>query len=180
MLFNYILDKEGRTMNDLMMREATLKDYDAYYKIKCDPKNVEWSGFSTPPDYERLKGRFETFFQDDKQGLLLFEFDEEVIGYVNFFSTLDGNSVETSHGALTGNKVSGLGYKMLKMAVEFIDNSENCRDAKSIIGWVAENNFASLQNILKNGYQPTGESEVRMLNGNNVTFVQYEKARGKK
>ena len=178
MSFNHFLDKEGRPMTDLMMREATLQDYDAYYKIKCDPKNVEWSGFSTPPDYEKMKGRFETFFQDDEQGLLLFEFGGEVIGYVNFFLTEDGEGIETSHGALSDNAVKSLGYKMLKMTIHFVENSDRFNSVNTIIGWVAESNFASLQNVIKNGYQPTGKTENRELFLGCIKFIQYKKEIG--
>lgn len=42
-------------MEELTYKQATLADYDDFYKIKCDPENVKWSGFASAPDYERMK-----------------------------------------------------------------------------------------------------------------------------
>ncbi|MCK7630245.1 hypothetical protein M0D73_10280 [Shewanella putrefaciens] len=166
-------------MNELMMREATPQDYDAYYNIKCEKNNILWSGYSNQPNYEKLKTRFDDFFIDDTQGLLLFEFNNEVIGYVNFFFTEKKEFVETSHGALSNEKIKSLGYKMLKMANHYFDSSDRFNSIKGVIGWVAESNFASLQNVIKNGYHPTGKSEVRQLAIGRVKFDQYKKKRAK-
>lgn len=167
--------KKGSIMSDLLMREATYNDFDYYYKIKCDTKNVEWSGFQSSPDYDGLKKRFKSFFDDGKQRLLLFENNGNVIGYVNFFYTTDGEHIETSHGTLSDHNIKSLGFKMLKMAVQYIENSERYRDIQGIVGWVAENNIASLQNVIKNGYTPTGKTEFREIMGKSTKFVQYER-----
>ena len=45
-------------MEELTYKQATLSDYDDFYKIKCDPENVKWSGFASTPDYERMKEWF--------------------------------------------------------------------------------------------------------------------------
>jgi len=45
-------------MEELTYKQATLSDYDDFYKIKCDPENVKWSGFASAPDYERMKEWF--------------------------------------------------------------------------------------------------------------------------
>lgn len=159
------------------MREAVLDDYDSYFKIKSDPLNVMWSGFSAKPDYDALKKRFRQFFDDPKQCLLLFENKDEIIGYVNFFYTVDGKNIETSHGALSDHKVKSLGSKMLKMVIQYLETNEKYIGIQSIVGWVAENNIASLQNVLKNGYKATGKFEYRLIMGNNTKFLQYKRER---
>ncbi|MBY6198454.1 GNAT family N-acetyltransferase [Vibrio hangzhouensis] len=164
-------------MNELVMRVARPEDYDSYYKIKCDPKNVEWSGFSTPPKYDVLKQRYEQFFSDEKQGLLLFESDNRVIGYVNYWVSADGREIETSHGALSEKTVKGLGTKMLRLAIAHIEHGDNRLQAQSIIGWVSEYNIASLQNVLRNGYKSTGETEIRQIGSNEHKFTKYKRAK---
>ena len=46
-------------MEGLTYRQATQGDYDDFYKIKCDPENVKWSGFASAPDYDRMKEWYE-------------------------------------------------------------------------------------------------------------------------
>ncbi|MFH0259629.1 GNAT family N-acetyltransferase [Vibrio barjaei] len=163
-------------MNELVMRVARPEDYDSYYQIKCDPKNVEWSGFSTPPKYDALKQRYEQFFNDEKQGLLLFESDNSVIGYVNYWVSADGKEIETSHGALSEKTVKGLGTKMLRLAIAHIEHDDSLQ-VQCIIGWVSEYNIASLQNVLRNGYRSTGETEIREIGGKEHKFTKYKRAK---
>lgn len=165
-------------MNDLIMRKATINDYDAYYRIKCDPKNVEWSGFLTPPNYIKLKSRFNAFFDCERQHLFLFESHDIVIGYLNLHILDDGLCIETSHGAISRHNIKSLGSKMLNSVIQYIERDNTFFQARYMIGWVAESNIASIQNVLKNRYKSTDEVEYRQINGNNEKFVKYKRRIG--
>jgi RimJ/RimL family protein N-acetyltransferase len=166
-------------MSDLSIREATKQDYEHYFAIKCDPNNIIWSGFLTQPDHEKLKERFNLFFDDESQALLMFEIKGLIVGFLNVHVVDYGNAIETSHGALSGHKGKGLGFKMLKIAIQYISDSSRYTGVQSVIGWVAETNLASLQNVLKNGYQANGEVEFRQLDNIEHKFVKYIKLLGK-
>lgn len=162
-------------MTGLVLREAQLEDFEHYFKIKSDPENVKWSGFQNPPPYQALEVRYKAFFEDKDQALLLFEANGVVVGYVNLHLVLDEQAVETSHGSLFNHGISGLGVKMLRMTVKYIEDNDIYPDAKNMLGWVAEDNIASLQNILRNGYKSTGESDTRIIDGKPKVFKKYLK-----
>lgn len=49
-------EREGDTLISLKLAEPN--DFCFFYRLKCEPSNIAWSGHDKPPDYEELKHFF--------------------------------------------------------------------------------------------------------------------------
>ena len=77
-------------------------DFDTFYRIKCDKKAVEFSGFNSAPDRTKFYEVYQRIMSNDKQVLLFFMDTEK-----------DNQICSTFHyEILDEERVEGLGYNV--------------------------------------------------------------------
>jgi ribosomal-protein-alanine N-acetyltransferase len=152
-------------MDELHYKIAELADFEDFYKLKSEPGNIFWSGFTDAPDYDGFKIHYKKELARDDRTIIFLYINNHIAGYVAIsFCDVD-KTVETAHGVLKGYSGRGLGKELIKYAVDY--SKLEIPDADNIIGWIAENNIGSIKNVLGNGYTATGEFEF-------ITFQQVE------
>lgn len=132
--------------NGFNLSMARADDFEFYYRLKSEPSSVYWSGFSGQPDKASLRGFWNKNIEiqnNERQILILFKNDDP-LGYVqaNFYN----NSIELSMGILEEYRGKGFGSLIIGKALEHF------KDTSCFFSFVREDNFASKNCFLKNGF----------------------------
>lgn len=152
-------------MDDLHYKIAEITDFEDFYKLKSEPGNIFWSGFTEAPDYDGFKDLYKQWLTREDRTIIFLYINDDIAGYVTIsFCDVD-NTVETAHGVLKDFSGRGLGKELIRYAVDYAQLE--IPEADNIIGWIAESNIGSIKNVLVNGYTTTEEFEFR-------TFQQVE------
>lgn len=146
-------------MEGLSYKKASLEDYDDFYKIKCDPENVKWSGFATAPDYDRMKEWYRQQLEGDKRTIYLCYWNGEVCGFF-YLDRLSKEEFEAaSSGVLAEYTGRGIGTWMVKTRIELAEKE----GASSVSSWIADENPRSWERFEKLGFEKTDENEERQI-----------------
>ena len=149
----------------MIIRVANKDDYDGYYQIKSDEKNVFWGGWATVPDYEAFKKVFMSRISDSKRREYICIIDGQIVGYLA--AVILDSKVEISYGVKSCYSGQGIATALIDFAVkEFVN--------KSIIAWVSEKNIGSQKCLLKNGFLKSEENERRSLQLDKDEHVFYK------
>lgn len=160
-----------------LYKVESIDDFEDYLKIKSDPTAIQWSGFSTAPDPEKLKKHFQHLLDDcfPKGDILVYLKDEqtgELMGY-DLMTKIDDETIESSgHSILSAHQGKGLGTILFSLLVPFARNL----GYKKFTGWISENNIGSIKNVERNGFVKTSESKVVRLEAmdREDVFYKYE------
>lgn len=138
----------------MIIREASELDYDGYYQIKSDEKNVFWGGWATAPNYETFKNVFISRISDTQRREYVCIIDGQIVGYLA--AVILDSKIEISYGIRSIYSGQGIATALIGFAVdEFTD--------KTIIAWVSEQNIGSQKCLLKNGFIKSEDFEKRSL-----------------
>lgn len=153
---------------------ATTEDFDAFFKIKCDPENIKWSGFSQAPDKNRLYGWYLKILQSDKRTIYLVEFDAVIVGFFYLDKIDSERYVAASSGILKEYCNLGIGTK----TIVWRENLAREKGGKIIETWVSELNLYSYKRLIKNGWLKTSCYEIKdiPLAGGAQKFYKWEKS----
>lgn len=142
----------------------SIDDFEDYFKIKSDKTAVLWSGFSCPPDKEKLRVHFNKLLTENfpKGDILVYLKDDEtnaLIGY-DLLTKLDDETVESSgHSILSEWQGKGYGTLLFKLLVDYTRKI----GYKKFTGWISEKNIGSIKNVEKNGFVRTEEWRMGKL-----------------
>lgn len=156
-------EKEKISASELTYRMATMDDYDDFYKIKCDPENVKWSGFPSAPDYGRMKEWYSQQLNSEKRTIYLCYWKEQVCGFFYLDNVSDeefgagasgvlteytGKGIsEITYGVLTHYSGFGIGTELVRYALHTHANKNSL-----FCAWVSDINKASERCFEKNGF----------------------------
>lgn len=130
----------------LTLHRASGDDFEAYYRLKCDPEAIKWSGFASAPDYMRLKAHFESLVCSDKLVFFLKD-NDRIVGYCQI--STDGSVAEVDgYSVLSDYAGKGYGTRLLAMVIDELRASPCDR----IIARVSEKNLASIKCFSRNGF----------------------------
>lgn len=134
------------------------KDFDGFYKIKSDPQNVIWSGFSLPPNYASLRDWFFSNLNNTNRRIyLIWKDDVEIIGFFYLDKISERIFEAASSGILTKYTKRGIGTKTLQWREELSREY----GAEIIQTWVSENNPASYHRLEKLDWIKTENFEYK-------------------
>lgn len=160
---------------DYLEEMKSLKDFDAFFKLKCQKDSVLWSGFSSEPDYDRLKEYVQkSIINNPSNHLFLFKDGRtnDVMGYCQFNKETDEIAEGRGSGLFKQYQGCGLASVMNKLLLE---------KAKEygfhyIYGWCSENNEASKKALIDSGHKKTDISVERYISilGESQTFYKWE------
>ena len=130
----------------LTLHRASGDDFEAYYRLKCDPEAIKWSGFASAPDYMRLKAHFKALVCSDKLVFFLKD-NDRIVGYCQI--STDGSVAEVDgYSVLSDYTGKGYGTRLLAMVIDELRASPCGR----IIARVSERNLASIKCFSRNGF----------------------------
>ncbi|MFT6245441.1 MAG: RimJ/RimL family protein N-acetyltransferase [Salibacteraceae bacterium] len=160
------------TNNALLVREVSQNDYGQYHKIRSENKNLYWTGYDKPPDYNSFKDWFEKRIVDpDKHLYLVYENNNCVgslnIDYYESYAAIGYSIIEIFEG-------KGLATKMVEKAILLIKNDAKGRITISkVIAWINENNVGSSRVANKNGMYKSKEQKLKVRFGKEEIYYQY-------
>lgn len=143
-------------MEGLTYKVAVFEDYEDFYKIKCDPENVKWSGFASAPNYDKMKNWFYQQIKEKKRSIYLAYWNGDVCGFFYLDKLLYKDTEEIGYGVMTNFTGRGIGTALVEIGIKLCKASE-------LIAWVSENNRASERCFEKNGFLKLLIKEQRMM-----------------
>jgi RimJ/RimL family protein N-acetyltransferase len=148
---------------------ASEQNYDDYHKIRSEKKNLFWTGYEKPPDYEKFKQWYKNRINDPKKDLYLVYCDNQCVGSLNvdYYEgyVFIGYSVKEQHEG------KGYGTFIVKNALEIVKQKPEYQFVRA---WINEKNIGSIRVVEKNGFYKTDVSEIRQRFGKNETFLMFE------
>lgn len=148
---------------EISFRRATLseEDFEAFYRIKCDPNNVVWSGFSTAPNHDKFKIWYEKQIIENIREIWFAVMEDVVVGFY-YIIPCDEDCITGGYGVLSEYCGRGIGTRLM------YERDQRClQEGKVSVAWIAEENIASTKCMLKQGYRPQEDTEVRKILINN-------------
>jgi RimJ/RimL family protein N-acetyltransferase len=156
----------------VFVQKAKLEDYEDYLEIRSEKKNLFWTGYSNPPDYEKFKLWFNERINNPKRDIYLMYTNDGCLGSLH----LDIYDEYIAIGYSIKEKYEGRGYasKLVKEAINICNliKLQN-RDIKLIIAWINQHNFASIKVAEKNGFKKSENTQLKMRFGNKEMFYKY-------
>ncbi len=152
-----------------ILQKASEKNYDDYYNIRSEKKNMFWTGYTNAPDYDNFFKWYKTRIQDARKDLYLAYCNSECVGSLNIDYYTDrvmiGYSVKEKHEG------KGLATFIVSQAIEIIEKTEN----KTVQAWINQKNAGSIRVVEKNNFYKTSTSEIRNRFGNDEIFWLFER-----
>lgn len=149
----------------IALRPLALADFDAYYAIKCDPDDVRWSGFAARPDREGLRRWLAEELEKPDVVLLAAESTRPGDGMVGYVfvrrAGADGREAEISYGVAAAHRGRRFGQTMTALAADHA--RRHLPGVERAVCWIADDNAASIKNVLAAGYHDTGETRTARL-----------------
>lgn len=143
-------------MESIILRPATIEDYETFYAIKADANNVKWSGFDKAPHKENFRVWYlNQLANDSDRKLYLLQVDSKIVGYSSV-SYVIPDEPEISYGVLTEESGKGFGTEIIKRTTSLLNGG-------GISAWVSVNNKASMRCFEKAGFKRVDETEERTL-----------------
>jgi RimJ/RimL family protein N-acetyltransferase len=157
----------------LISRKINKSLFEDYYRLKCDPVNIAWTGFEHPPEKDTLQIWFEIQINNEKRDIFLF-YDEinSCVGYC-YFDYIDNKTFEESIGVYSQFSGQGIATAITNFEIEFAQN----HGYTQIKSWISEQNTASIKRVIKNGFIKSSLYEIRKLPllGGEHKFYKYVK-----
>lgn len=139
------------------LRQATLNDFDFYYRLKCEESSIYWSGFSNFPDRNQLYTFWQTLIDGTIVGRTIYILSVNLspVGYVQVVE--EKGRLGLSMGIVENARGKGYGKLIIQKAIELsgIKHTYFC--------YIREDNYASVKSFEKNGFQKTGLSYKQLF-----------------
>ena len=138
-------------MKEVLLREPNKEDFEFYYKLKCEPSSIYWSGFEEAPDEEDLRRYFLRLVNKEIQGRDFYTLEDKgnPVGYLQLTHNNE-LEIEIGYGVSEKFRGHGYGYYLLNRAKEIVANISGC---VNLIGYVREDNYSSKRCFEKNCFE---------------------------
>lgn len=157
--------------DEVKLVDATLEDYDFYYRLKSEESNIYWSGHKKKPDYDGFKKWYMTNVIDKGIVFKFIEFNGQKAGALYF-------RVENEECTYLGIAVSELyqGMGISEIALEKLNEYLNatypeCNFIKVLIRF---DNDRSIHIHEKLGYKRTGVTKPLYLESDEKDIIMEE------
>lgn len=153
--------------------KASEDNYDDYYSIRSEDKNLYWTGYESPPDYENFKLWFKNRIKDKDRDIFLLYKDGQCIGslhidYYPDYATI-GYSVKQ---AFEGK---GYGTLIVKEAIKIIKSNKSQRENLcSIKAWINAENLGSIKVAEKNNFRRNKNNKIKKRFGKEELYYEFE------
>lgn len=147
--------------HDISLAEATIADFNFFYKLKCEKKQIYWGGFSGKPDYKKLQQWFQNILLNKTKIILMIKWNGENVGYISF--KIFAEKICSDHGTAVAEKMSGLGIGTLAIKKNEEYLKKHYPNCKTIIGFVRADNGTSQKMLKKCGWILTDDYLDRFI-----------------
>lgn len=161
-------------MNEDYLEEMTsLKDYDSFYKLKCQKDSVQWSGFDKGPDYDKFKQYVLENLIENVNNHLFFLRDgktSDIMGYCQYNEY--GNGIAEARGTTIFKRYQGCGLASIMNGLLLIKARDN--GISYIYAWCSDKNSVSMNALIDAGYKKTDVFEERYMSVFEETHKFYK------
>jgi RimJ/RimL family protein N-acetyltransferase len=151
---------------------AQASQFDEFYRLRCDPENVYWTGHTSAPSREGLQSWYLKNLQTPSRTILLFHDDDAIAGYL-YIDTLEPATWEIGYGVHHEMAGRGFGSEIVRSAEQYV--RQNLAPAGQLLAWIADTNIGSIRCVSRNGFQITDQTQQKSLGGEAVVFRLYQK-----
>ena len=155
----------------LELIKARRKDFDFYYKLKCEESSIYWSGFAEKPNKAQLLKFWEDIINGhiSRRSIYILFVDKIPVGYIQVVE--ENRGCVLSIGITEKVRKNGFGTKIIQMAINKIGNQ--CK----YYCYIREDNVASIRAFENNGFCYTGISykQVYAIDRREYQMNEYEK-----
>lgn len=137
--------------------KASSADYDAFYRLRCEKKNIAWSGHIAKPDYDSFRKWYGKQMKSDTRTIYLFLKNHEVVGYLYADSTKKG-IIDVGYGISCYHEGNGLGSMMLKRFI-----MQEVTPPVLLTAYISDINIGSQRMVIKLGFRKTLVYDYRSL-----------------
>lgn len=143
----------------MIIRQANINDFEAFFEMKNDPVNVAWSGHTSGPVYNNLKEWFLRQLSNEKRTIYIALKDDcTYVGYC-YLDIIEEKKYDIGYGILSQYKGKGYGTQMISLIKDIVKKKKG-----SIIqAWISKRNYGSRRIVEKNGFVETALTEIRVL-----------------
>ena len=156
-------------INSRNLKKIEEQDYDLYYPIRAEKKNLWWTGYDNAPDYDAFFNWFKSRANDPNRHIYLLLDNDVCIGalHLDFYSdhSFIGYNIKEQH--------EGKGYAtyMVQKAIEIAFKRPNIKSMKA---WINYQNEGSMRVSEKNGFVKSGITETRKRFGVDELYNLYQ------
>lgn len=150
----------------MYIRLAEEKDFEFFYKLKCEKNNLYWSGFENKPNYNNFLEFFKkTISEDGRKIYIIINDVEDKVGHL-YFSKNNCDVFELAIAVSEKYNRRGYGKSSyllaLKMGLELGYKRCEC--------WIREDNEISINLHEIVGFKFTGEKTNQFIENKNSTM----------
>ncbi|MCK4677197.1 MAG: GNAT family N-acetyltransferase [Bacteroidales bacterium] len=151
-----------------MLKSASLDNYDDYLKIRAEKKNLFWTGYEDPPEYNRFLNWYKNRIVDPNKHLYLLYYEKQCLGSLNI-DYYDGYAY-IGYSVKTKYEGSGYGTYLVRSAIELVKINKNISIIKA---WINYQNVCSIKVIKKNNFYLSGITETRKKFGVDEKYYEF-------
>lgn len=128
--------------------------FDTFFELKCETKNIYWSGHEHAPEYNSLKKWFLHQLNNPDRELFKITFDNMDVGYL-YLDTIDDYNYAISYAIFEKFEGKGIASKAIRQSILYCMKMQR---PVTVHAHVADINTASKKVLLKNSFVATGNS----------------------
>lgn len=151
---------------NICLKKLTNSNFPNYYEIRCDDKNVLYTGHSKMPEYDRLKEWAEDVIKEGKN-IYLAEYNNVYVGYLQF--DIKDKVAEIGYGVYYKYNNKGIGTAIIENCINMIEDVHT--DIEEIIAWIAEFNEPSMKCVLHNNFMEIENTKMEFYDGFGKEFI---------
>lgn len=158
--------------DEFIIKKIELSDYDEYYAIRSERKNLFWTGYKKAPDYGKFKSWFEIRVNDPNREIYLMRINGLCVGSFN----IDYYNMHAAIGYCVKEAFEGKGHAtaLINEAIKIIEIAKKIRiKIRTIEAWIYHNNIASIKAVTKNGFRQSEIFEHRERFGQSELYYKY-------
>lgn len=137
---------------------ANAEDFESFLRLKSEPLNIYWSGFSAAPTPSNLRKHFIKSIDSSSRDIYLLRDGSDVLGYLYADKRELEDEIEVAYGISELHSGLGLAKVMISMFMQQI-----APHSAVIVAWIAERNVASIKTVQTLGFQVTNEFIFKKL-----------------
>ena len=152
--------------------KAAICHYEDYYAIRSEKKNLFWTGYLNPPQYDSFKTWYQNRLNDPDRDLFIMYVDNICVGALHIDFYRDYAAI----GYSVKEAFEGKGYatSLVREAIDLsFQKKIDCPDLSKVIAWISSENRASVKVVEKNGFRQSTICEKRMRFDNKDMYYQY-------
>jgi RimJ/RimL family protein N-acetyltransferase len=153
---------------------AKNENFNDYLKLRSEKKNLYWTGYKNPPDYDSFLVWYKNRLLNPDRGIYLIYEEDNLLGalHIDFY----GEYAAIGYSVKEKSEGKGIGTFLVKKAIELVISEKKNRDRLTkIIAWINEKNIASRRVIEKNEFNKSNVCEKRLRFGIEEIYYQFEK-----